>query len=235
MNTKSQTDPLIVFVHVPKAGGMSLTRLLTETFGERLLHANPEKGWPPVFSDAVLADISNKRFFYKAYTGHYVYGIHQLFGRRARYFSVVREPLERLESYYNFVKRCEVHRYYRKAQELDIDSFFQSLIDTDDIEISNLQCLMIAGDEDPDLALQRAEQDFELIIPLPRVNDGISLLCDKLGIGRRQMPEENVTAHASKMTSLRKSVYDKIVELNRGDARLYAQVCEKFGRILPTI
>jgi len=232
MNTESHVDPLIAFVHVPKAGGMSLTRLLAETYGERLLHANPEIGWPPAFSDTILADIGNKRFFYRAFVGHFAYGIHRLFDRPTRYFSMVREPLERLESYYNFVKRWEIHRHYQKAQVLDIDSFFQYLIDTKDIEISNLQCLMIAGDEDPDLALKRAEEDFDLVIPLPRVNDGISLLCDQLGIAHRQMPEENTTAHVSKMNSLRKSVYDKIVELNRGDALLYGQVSEKFGALV---
>jgi hypothetical protein len=231
MNAENQVAPLIAFVHVPKAGGMSLTRLLKETYGERLLIAHPQIGWPQTFSATILADINSNRFFYEAFIGHFSYGIHSVFERETRYFSVVREPLERLESYYNFVKRWNIHHHYQKAQELDMDSFFSHLIDLNDIELSNLQCLMIAGDKDPDLALKRAAEDFELIIPLSRANDGINLLCDKLNITRRGMPEENTTPHVSKMDSLRKSVYGKLVELNEGDTRLYRQVCDKFGSL----
>jgi hypothetical protein len=233
MNTENQVVPLIAFVHIPKAGGMSLTRLLEETYGGRLLIAHPQIGWPQTFSTSIMADIASKRLFYEAFIGHFAYGIHTVFERKTRYFSVVRDPLDRLESYYNFVKRWNIHHHYQRAQELDMNSFFSYLIDVNDIELSNLQCLMIAGDQDPDLALRRADEDFELIIPLSNVNNGgVGLLCKKLNIGHREMPEVNTTSHASKMNSLRKSVYDKLVELNQGDARLYRQVCEKFGTLV---
>jgi hypothetical protein len=232
MNAENHVDPLVAFVHIPKAGGMSLTRLLTETYRERLFHGHPERGWPQTFSDTILADIGNKRFFYKAFIGHFAYGIHTVFNRETRYFSMVREPLERLESYYNFVRRWEIHHHHQKAQDLDIDSFFSYLIEINDIEISNLQCLMIAGDKNLDLALDRADKDFELIIPLSRVNEGIPLLCDRLNIARREMPEENTTTHVNKMNNLRKSVHETLVELNKGDALLYTLVCQKFDSLV---
>ena len=233
MTTENVVEPLVAFVHIPKAGGMSLTRLLTETYRETLLHAHPERGWPQRFSGPILADIGNRRFFYRAFIGHFAYGIHRVFNRETRYFSMVREPLERLESYYNFVKRWEIHHHHQKAKNLDIDSFFSYLIDIDDVEISNLQCLMVAGEKNTDLALRRADEDFDLVIPLPRVNEGIALLCDKLNIARREMPEENSTPHVNKISGLSKFVYETLVERNKGDAKLYAQVMEKF-RVLVT-
>jgi Sulfotransferase family len=229
MSAENQTDPLIAFVHIPKAGGMSLMRLLSDTYGEKLLQAHPEIGWPPTFSNATMADIDKKRFFYKAYIGHFAYGIHRVFKRKTRYFSIVREPMERLQSLYNFIKRLDTHHHYQKAQELDMDSFFSYLIEIDDLAISNLQCRMIAGDIDVDLALKRAEEDFELIIPLSRVNEGVALLCDRLKIARREMPVENRTNHLSKIINLRKTVYSKLLELSKGDFLLYRQVCEKFN------
>jgi hypothetical protein len=232
MSPENQTDPLIAFVHIPKAGGTSLTRLLADTYGEKLLQAGPEIGWPPTFSDAVMADIDKKRFFYKAYIGHFAYGIHRVFKRKTRYFSIVRDPLERLESLYNFIKRFETHHHYQKAQELDMDSFFSHLVDTNDLAISNMQCLMIAGDTNVDLALKRAREDFELIIPLSRVVKGVVLLCDRLEIARREMPVENRTNHVSKISDLRKSVYSKLLELSNGDFLLYKQVCEKFNALI---
>jgi hypothetical protein len=229
---QNQNDPLIAFVHIPKAGGTSLMRLLADTYGEKLLQAHPEIGWPPTFSNAVMADIDEKRFFYKAYIGHFCYGIHRVFKRKTRYFSIVREPLERLESLYNFIRRFEAHHHYQKAQELDMDSFLSHLIDTNDLAISNLQCWMIAGDTDVDLALKRAKEDFELIIPLSRVNEGVALLCDKLKIARREMPAENRTNHVNKINSLRNTVYSKLLELSKGDFLLYRQVCEKFSALV---
>ena len=49
-----------------------------------LLVAQPKEGWPQVLPDDILQDIRLKSQFYRAFSGHHAFGIHELFGRSAR-------------------------------------------------------------------------------------------------------------------------------------------------------
>lgn len=220
-------DPLVVFVHIPKAGGMSITRLLKETYGDRLLIAHPLVGWPQRWSDETRALIAEKRHHFRAFAGHCAYGIHEVFGRPARYFTTVRHPLARMQSYYNFVRRWEIHHHHHKAKSLDIAQFFQRMADSGDIEFGNLQCLLIAGEKKFEAAKARIEEKFDFAVPVPRLSEALPVLAAAYGWPAvAEAPRENTTEHLSTLQRLPQNLLDQLVEANAEDQSLY-DYCER--------
>ncbi len=75
----------------------------------------------------------------------------------------------RLESYYNFVRHWEIHHHHKAARERNIQQFFEFLMDRNDIEVSNLQCLLMCGEKSFEQARRNLEKKFDFVIPLPRL------------------------------------------------------------------
>lgn len=89
------SEPLKVHVHMPKAGGMTLVDILRSIYGDRLLFANPRRGWPQEWPAEFFADAAAKRHYYRTFSGHFAFGIHEIFGRPAIYISSAGDPIER--------------------------------------------------------------------------------------------------------------------------------------------
>jgi hypothetical protein len=221
------TQPLIAFVHVPKAAGMTVTRILQNVYGERLLIAHPLRGWPQQWPVETTNLIFEKRDFFQAFAGHYAFGIHELFNRPARYFTTVRNPLSRLESYYNFVRRWEIHHHHDVACRLDMKDFFQFMIDNDDIELGNLQCLLICGEKSFAAAKSKLTEHFDFAVPVSRLGEGLQVLALAYRWGEiEEVPRENTTEHKSKLDNLPDELHKFIVKANAEDQALY-EFCQQ--------
>jgi hypothetical protein len=102
------SDPLYLFIHLPKTGGTTINGHLARhlAWDEEVVHLGPwgdrrrdqegrpdPTGWPAGAWERV-----------RAVVGHGVDGstADLVAGREARYFTVIREPAERLVSLYNF-------------------------------------------------------------------------------------------------------------------------------------
>jgi hypothetical protein len=222
---------LVVYVHVPKAGGMAVTRMLRDIYGGQLLVAQP-RGWPQVLSDDTLRDIRANLHFYRAYSGHHAFGIHEVFGRPARYMTTIREPLSRLESYYNFVKHWEIHHHHRVARDGTIREFFQFLLDSNDVEVSNLQCLLMCGEKNFKKARKYLEANFEFVIPLPCLTQAPPVLAKAFDWPFvPNLHRENETIHKETMSELPDAMIDMLSEVNSADRQLYEYAVQRWSQV----
>lgn len=122
-------DPVLIHLHVPKCAGGAVNQVMRRHFGQRLLHASGANALK------VLDEGENYRF--DAVVGHLVWGLHTYFDRRAKYFSAVREPIERICSFFNFIHtepRASLHRPLKKR-----------LNDLNDLDASVFQALPVLG------------------------------------------------------------------------------------------
>jgi Sulfotransferase family len=106
--------PVLVFIHVPKAGGQSFRSLIEANY--------PKAAWMPiyrtggttlaeVFAKAPAERIDRKRVVY----GHIPHAVEPLIGRSCRYFTILREPVSRSISVYKFIKYdFESHPRHRR-------------------------------------------------------------------------------------------------------------------------
>jgi hypothetical protein len=133
-------DRPIVFMHVPKAAGATLRRTLVAVYGrERVLHFQPGK------RDRYLALLRtmpvDERVSLRIITGHIPYGLVDLdLPQPPSYITVLRDPVERVRSLYQFVRNDPSHPYFPHATG-SLTEFASSDIN----ELDNLQTRFVLG------------------------------------------------------------------------------------------
>ena len=125
------SDPLVIFVHIPKTGGKSIRNMIKFRFGDLLQ-------W-----DATDNGTSGENYM-RVMMGHFPYGRHDRFpGREVRYFTVLRDPIQRLWSHYWSVVKNPKHYQFIKAGMLGPVRYFGDRSLT--YENDNTQTRMICG------------------------------------------------------------------------------------------
>jgi hypothetical protein len=100
----------IIFTHIPKAFGSTFREMMRNQIGklESLTPYTAEAR--EAFERRIKEEsLSGVRFF----SGHYPYGIHEEFGGKSLYLSLVREPVERILSWYNFLQENPSNRLHK--------------------------------------------------------------------------------------------------------------------------
>lgn len=97
----------VVFYHIPKSAGTTLNSVLQKNYPpENLVECGINtqefmadlRTWPP----ERLAQI-------RLLQGHFPFGIHELLPGRPQYFTILRDPVERVISYYHHARREPAH------------------------------------------------------------------------------------------------------------------------------
>lgn len=141
--------PTFVFLHVPRTGGTKLNELLVRNFpAEDVVHLY-DRGQlaGSILNDveALNAEIARGRQ-YKFITGHFSYGSVVL-QSPAVHFSILRDPLDRLFSYYNYI--LSQPRHYLRKYIIDRRLTFEDFALSDaSAELDNLQVRMLSGTSD---------------------------------------------------------------------------------------
>lgn len=100
MNGPVERSPCrIVFTHVPKVAGTTIVR--------RLVSANFDDDDIRQFRG--VRDLTLTTHDFGVLVGHSVYGIHHFIGGDVRYFTMLREPIDRAVSHYFFIQQPPQH------------------------------------------------------------------------------------------------------------------------------
>lgn len=180
-------DPadLLVFVHVPKAAGTSLNAILWQVYGRRYINYHPT-----LSRRSVVTMIERSADQVLALGAHLPFGFHQTFvrkswcrkpeklfaKRRCRYVTVLRDPIERLKSYYRFVTTFPAHRLYKETQGMSPDEFFRHMRDIKNPECANLQCWLVANNRSFEVARDHLVSRYHAVGVVARMDDFVEHL-----------------------------------------------------------
>lgn len=161
-----KTD-LLIFTHIQKAGGTTLSRVLKSKYGlwpptgvtqldltMGLHHFHYNQGDLPAARIKALQELSEKeRHKVRLIHGHIWYGLHQLFDQSYRYISVIRDPVTRVLSHYNQLYHKEIFPHKEEIRSLEIKEFLERYPVN---AFSNYQTKVIAGFDMADIEASTA-------------------------------------------------------------------------------
>ncbi|MHB1348522.1 MAG: sulfotransferase family 2 domain-containing protein [Desulfobulbaceae bacterium] len=243
MNDKS----VLFFLHVPKAAGSTL-------------HVILDRHYPPSETytiDGLDVRASIEKFVnlpsdelerLKLVKGHMPFGLHRYIASPTAYVTFLREPVERVISYYYYVRRSPSHYLHQKVvrNNLSLQGFVEARLTT---EVYDFQTKLIAGVESE---LHRWEYDHSLLEKAVTNLDryfsvvGVSELFDeslllmKYSLGWHFWPfyrKQNVTKGRAKIDRLPDNTIQLIYNGNSLDSALYEHALRKLraGLILAGI
>lgn len=238
--------PVDVFLHIPKTAGDTLMVILWRQYrdtGGYLEVPDPHRvpgsstAEDPSFENVkrLVRQSSSKQF--RLIYGHMPFGIHEAVARPARYFTMVRRPVERALSHYYYVKREPEHVLHREVTEsgMTLHDYVTSGIAT---ELSNGQTALLAGEEQgapsSDTALlRRARANIEANFAAAGLTEDFdrSIVLFKLLLGWEQpvaYEAANVTVGRPPASAISEKTIEEIKAQNQLDEALYRFIRERF-------
>ena len=213
----------LLFVHIPKCGGISLRQSLFDIFEEdRVLR---------VYNSKISSDISLQRFSelsvdeilgYSCISGHLSYqNAKEKLGDNIEKFFVcalVREPVERIISYWNYVNTNSKHPLHQKALQMSFQEFVEKT------PINNEQCKFISGRADAEYTLNTVSQNYDLVLPLKQYDQFLKIISNVFQHDYQKYEAQN----KSKKFMVKKNVEENIISLiesiNHEDKVFYEQL-----------
>jgi hypothetical protein len=138
--TATGTDHTAIFLHIPKTAGSTLSEIVLRQYKPRQVI------WlrQPRIADsaAEFANLPDERKRAMRFIlGHVGYGLHELTPNRCTYVTVLREPVDRVVSYYYYILRTPVHFMHEETKKLTLKEFAASQISN---KVSNGQTKYLA-------------------------------------------------------------------------------------------
>jgi len=229
--TEIDPNDLVVFVHIPKAAGTSLNAILWQVYGRRYINYH-RKLSPKSVTDRIMDEADD----ILALGGHMPHGFHRsfrkfhgggkstsVFGHRnRRYITVLRNPIDRMKSYYRFVTTFPAHHLYAETRHMRPDEFFRHMQVTKNPECSELQCRLVGRSRHYETARDYLASNYHAVGVVDRVDDFIHELQKTLNWPRVfEMKRRNVSPATVEDDEFGPDVIDWITKHNEADLKLY--------------
>ncbi len=227
---------LDIFLHIPKTGGITLYQILEHNYP-------PEHTWrtyPHDWDDLqrqVREMPPERRRSLRLIEGHVPYGVHTLFERPARCFTMLRNPVSRTLSYYYYVRSHPDNPHYEAARTMSLEEYLESglLLDNGQTRwLANIQRQIPFGKTTPEM-LEQAQENLQNLAVVGLVEHyDESLLLMKAVLGWRWLfyRRRNVTANRPPQAAIPPETLRLIEDIHALDCALYRRAQELFQRQL---
>jgi hypothetical protein len=228
-------DQLLIFLHIPKCGGVTFHRILEKNFDKReVFSVDGQNPWNSVrtFLKKDASELKQIRLI----KGHIPYGIHQFMPHEDyRYITFVRHPIKRLDSLFRYAKSHVNHSWHDLAQDSNFADFAMHSAIPD-----NFQTKLIAGVEryrllDPctedtyRTALENIERDFSMVGILEKFEESLLRLRSQGMLQKIFFQKQNVTPlHTNYQDFCLEIKYPEICERHHWDYQLYTYSMARF-------
>lgn len=237
-------DPTIVFLGINKTGTSTLQTVLVREYGlPRTLQINPHR--EPVHS-LTIDEFKNlpesARMEYRAISGHmfFNWGIHDYIPRPFQYISVLRDPVDRVVSFYYYLLAKSSHDYSVTVSNncKNIEDFVTKGYAWNDLMVKYLS-LEDKVKFDPvqagalEIALENFDKYFNVFGLTERFLESVTLF--KRYFNWKSLPvfrKGNITKKRPKVKELSAKTLDLIREYNSHDIALYDLARKRFDQLI---
>jgi hypothetical protein len=199
----------LVFLHIPKTAGMSVRAVLSERCDRRRAFRCVHPG---VGLEQLRRMPAARRDALELVEGHLPYGVHRLLRRPATYMTFLRNPVERLLSFYSYVREQPSHYLHRDvvAGGLSLGDCIRRRVTTelDNMMVRQLTSpgsLWLPFGQVSSAMLDEARRHldrFAFVGITERLDESISLLRSSLGLAQGAVPRLNTTVDRVRLEHL---------------------------------
>ena len=220
---------LFIHLHIPKTGGTTLRDIIQRQYRAEKILMIPKLEE----SENILKEVSTSQINQlKLIQGHLKYGIHNHFHRRVKYFSIIRDPINRVLSTYYYVlsQKNNPQNLSTSNNQMTIYDFVQSgvnpfLINGQTKLISgktgNIDNPIIESEELFSLAKENIENDFLFLGITEMFDETILILKNMLGWHMPYYSIANRTKKKPNYDAVNPTIISFIKEHNQLDIKLY--------------
>lgn len=242
----SQEQQVLIFLHIPKTAGTTLNTLLYKQYPLKYswkIHSPYRHDFHNELDKATKAQ-KEKIFFF---TGHMAFGLHEFLPQPSTYITMLRDPIERVISFYYFILRNPEHYLYNivKERQMSLKELISSRISS---ELENGQTRLLSGNleldknqlggfepSSPEL-LEAAKNNLKEPLTAfgitERFDESLILFKRKLGWRVPLYVKQNVTNSRPLKEDISSDVIRLIEKNNVLDIELYNYAKDYFGEII---
>jgi hypothetical protein len=137
--------PAIIFVHIPKAAGTTLHRIIEQHYPRQNVYStNPSLLNPEASIEHFKQLPLERRAQIRMLKGHLPFGLHDYLPGPTTYFTLLREPVDRVVSFYYYVRQSTQHYLHEQvlARDLTLQQYIASCLTTSN---DNFQVRLLSG------------------------------------------------------------------------------------------
>lgn len=207
----------LIYIHIEKSAGTSQRHLFYRNYGRSRVFWYGVGSAKASFDRAELGDC-------KVVGGHRDHGFYASVSRQTLFASVVREPVARVVSLFNYYAQTSRERTEWLKRGLNPDSLLDTIVRCGPFRqnIANTQCLRLGDSRNFERALEVLRRDNFIVGCFEHLDRFNSELAIRLGWRYTDLDRHNVGRDISRRRVLdEEGVVEKILELNREDQKLY--------------
>jgi len=213
----------IIFLHLPKNGGSTINSILNRFYKKENIFSVTWTGTQGNLDDFYNLNKEQKNNI-QLIRGHFSFGLHQHFDNSTEYFTFLRNPEDRILSFYTYVKRSPLNRLYNKVTTENMS--FKDFILLNDIDGNNGQIRKLSGTNSNEQnmlnkAIENIENHFPVVGLQEYFDESLIVLAHRFNWPIPIYLKQNVSKKKKKINDEEKEI---IVQNNQGDNELYTFV-----------
>lgn len=231
---ESSFDPskhFLAFTHIPKCGGTSVHSHLEKMLGKHYAVKSPFR--PASDLDSSLWGMG----------GHFRFDQipdHILNGRKPIYMTILREPVDRLLSFYNHVAARPEHKAYKIVPNFKNLPPLEALRTWNKVlpgNVRNLQTQMICNMSPESATATKAieiiDEHYQFVATLDSIDAMLCDLANFLGVEIEALPKLNVSDAGKSNLKADEDFINEIKTLNAKDILLYRHAAKRVRNSYP--
>jgi hypothetical protein len=221
------TSDLILFLHIPKSAGSTVHHFLNMQFGSEKVcsinwHENPDA--LRNYEDLTPAAKHQLR----AVSGHFQFGLHEHLGRPSTYITMLRDPVDRVVSFYYFALANPDVFIHSTAAKMSLDEFVKC---NAIFQLDNFQVRLLAGklnapvgtltSIDVEQAKNNLHNHFSVVGVQDDVDAFLASVSQRFKIPNIRVPSQNRTRNRPSLERVASSTKETIKAQNALDQEIY--------------